>query len=70
MFERDEIHPGLAVLPASFGRATQQRLADALIDFIVGQAASAEESSADFMINRLVEIDAAGAVTARELPPA
>ena len=21
MFERDEIHPGLAVLPASFGRA-------------------------------------------------
>ena len=57
-------------MPASFGRARQQRLADALIEFIIEQAAAADESPADFMVNRLVEIDAAGAVTARELPSA
>ena len=32
MFARDEIHPGLAVMPAEHGRASQQRLAGRLID--------------------------------------
>ena len=39
MFARDEIHPGLAVMPAEHGRAGQQRLAGALIDFIIEAAA-------------------------------
>lgn len=35
MFERDDIHPGLAVMPAEHGRASQQRLAGLLIDFVI-----------------------------------
>jgi hypothetical protein len=70
MFARDEVHPGLAVIPGAFGRAEQQRLTGALIDFIVEAAATAGESPADFMVNRLVEVDETGTVTSRPLPAA
>lgn len=53
MFAREEIHPGLAVLPAEYGRAGQQRLAGVLIDFIVEAAGAAGESPANLMVNRL-----------------
>ena len=69
MFTRDAIHPGLAVMSAEHGRAGQQRLADRLIAFIVGAAHEAGETPADFMVNRLAEIDDDGDTGARELPP-
>jgi predicted nuclease of predicted toxin-antitoxin system len=68
MFARDDIHPGLAVIPAAYGRTEQQRLAPVLIEFIVDAARVAGEHPADFMINRLVEVDHQGRATARALP--
>jgi predicted nuclease of predicted toxin-antitoxin system len=70
MFAREEIHPGLAVIPAEYGRAEQQRLTAVLIEFIIDAARAEGERPADFMVNRLVEVDDDGRVTVRELPPA
>ena len=69
MFARDEIHPGLAVIPGEYGRAQQQRLTRVLIDFIVDTAAAAGDTPADYMVNRLVEVHDDATVTATELPP-
>jgi len=68
MFAREQIHPGLAVIPAEHGRARQQQLAERLIDFILEAAAAQRESPADFMVNRLVEIDEHARGSTRELP--
>jgi predicted nuclease of predicted toxin-antitoxin system len=69
MFARADIHPGLAVMPAEHGRAGQQRLAGLLIAFIVSCACDTGETPADFMLNRLVEINDDGHASTRELPP-
>ena len=69
MFARDTVHPGLAVMPAEHGRERQQQRAGGLIDFIVGSAGAAGETPADFMVNRLVEIEDDGSASARDLPP-
>lgn len=63
MLAREEIHPGLIVLPASNGRRRQQELADAVIQCIARDAAAAGETTEDFMVNRIVEIDDQGDVT-------
>jgi hypothetical protein len=68
MFNRDDLHPGLAVMPGEYGRARQQDFALRLIAFIVESARLAHELPADFMINRLVEIDDDGHASASELP--
>jgi predicted nuclease of predicted toxin-antitoxin system len=70
MFARDEIHPGLAVIPGEYGRAEQQRLARLLIEFIVDHVRAAGETPADYMINRLVEVHDDATITTTELPPA
>lgn len=70
MFERDDIHPSLAVMPAEHKRAGQQRLAAQLIDYIAELATAAGEAPADFMVNRLVEIDEHGRGSTQELPSA
>jgi hypothetical protein len=70
MFARDDIHPGLAVIPAEPGRTGQQRLAAVLIDFIVGAAVAKAASPAEFMINRLVEVLDDGSASAHDLPTA
>ena len=51
-------------------RASQQRLAGLLIVFVVTESAQAGEAPADFMVNRLVEIDEHGRGSTRELPSA
>lgn len=70
MYARDEIHPGLIALPAGDSRAHQQELLRSAVAFIKGQAASADETPADSIVNKLVEIEAAGGCTVRDLPPA
>ena len=68
MYAREEIHPGLVVMPGELARDRQQEIARAGIDWIVDAAAEAEEIAADFMVNRLVEIDRHGACVVQELP--
>lgn len=70
MYARDDVHPGLIVLPGAGGRRAQWQSATAVIRWIVAAAADAGEAPADFMVNRLVEIDDAGVCTAYELPGA
>jgi hypothetical protein len=70
MYAHDAIHPGLIAMPGSYGRARQRELAATVIAWIRDAAVHAGESPADYMLNRLVEIDDAGVCTARELPAA
>lgn len=68
MYARDDVHPGLVVIPASDGRARQQQLAHAAIAWITNAAAGSGQTSAEFMINKLVEIDRAGLAATYDLP--
>jgi predicted nuclease of predicted toxin-antitoxin system len=68
IYARVEIHPGLMVMPAEFGRDRQQQFARAVIDYVVDAAAQAGETPADFMVNKLVEIDHDGACAVQDLP--
>jgi hypothetical protein len=70
MYGRDEIHPGLIVMPGGDGRARQQELLSAIIDWIESAADNVGQSPADFMVNTLAEIDSTGRCTAHELPRA
>jgi predicted nuclease of predicted toxin-antitoxin system len=69
MFVRDAIHPGLVVLPGTVLRDRQQVLASIVIDYIVELARKAGERPADFMVNKLVEVDDHGECSVQELPP-
>jgi predicted nuclease of predicted toxin-antitoxin system len=68
MYARQEIHPGLIVMPAEYGREMQQHLARAVLDFVAKAAVDVAESAADFMINKLVEIGDDGECQILELP--
>jgi predicted nuclease of predicted toxin-antitoxin system len=67
MYERGAVHPGLIVIPAAYGRARQQALARAVITWIINAASAADETAADFMAGKLVEIEVEGAVSAKNL---
>jgi predicted nuclease of predicted toxin-antitoxin system len=47
MYARQEIHPGLIVMPAEYGREMQQHLARDVLDFIAKAAADVAESAGD-----------------------
>jgi len=68
MYARDEVHPGLIVMPAGHGRERQRDLTRRAIDWIVSTASANDQTPAEAMINRLVEIDADGVVAAYDLP--
>jgi predicted nuclease of predicted toxin-antitoxin system len=69
MYAREDIHPGLIVMPARDGRAKQQDLAREVLALIANAAADAAESTEDFMVDKLVEIDDQGQWQISELPP-
>jgi hypothetical protein len=55
-------------LPAEHGRGRQQELAGRVIDLIVVAAAASGETTEDFMVNKIVEIDDCGDLTAVDVP--
>jgi hypothetical protein len=57
MYARQEVHPGLIVMPATVGRDRQQQLVRVVIDWIIRAAAAPDERPDDFMLGTLVEID-------------
>lgn len=69
MYAREELHPGLLALPAGDSRAHQQQLLRVAIAFITVRATAVSEPTADFMVNKLVEVDGAGSCFASDLPP-
>jgi predicted nuclease of predicted toxin-antitoxin system len=68
MYEREEAHPGLAVMPGEVSREAQQQLVRAFIDWIIETAAEAEQTPAGFMLDRVVEVGRDGTCRAAELP--
>lgn len=68
MYRRDELHPGMIVIPGGDGRARQQQLVRVVIAWILNAAAESAQTPAAFMINKLVEIDGQGMTTAFDLP--
>jgi predicted nuclease of predicted toxin-antitoxin system len=69
MYARDDVHPGLVVVPATVRRERQQALARAVIAFIEDCGGRAGEEPADFMVNKLVAIDEQGQCSLQDLPP-
>lgn len=68
MYAREEIHPGLLVVPGGPGRDGQQQLARTVIQHSVASEEQVGEPPADFMVNKLVEIDENGHCTIQDLP--
>ena len=68
MYARDDIHPGMIVVPAGFGRALQQTLTREAIGWVTAAAVESRQAPADYMLKRLVEIDHDGSVESYELP--
>jgi predicted nuclease of predicted toxin-antitoxin system len=66
MYERDDVHPGLVVLPGTVPRRRQQELARIVIDFIVDSASHTGAEPAAFMVNKLVGIDERGVCAVHE----
>ena len=61
------IHPGLVVLP-SVNRQRAHDLFAACLDYIERQAERAGESTADFMLNRVAEVDGGRRAVSANLP--
>ncbi|MGO9956261.1 MAG: DUF5615 family PIN-like protein [Solirubrobacteraceae bacterium] len=68
MYTRDDIHPGLIAIPARDGRARQHQLTHAVIAWIADAAPESGQTSAEFMINKLVEIDGDDLTTTYDPP--
>jgi predicted nuclease of predicted toxin-antitoxin system len=62
------VHPGLIVIPSSAG-ARQRDLLGACLDRIEVAANAAGNEPADYMLNRVVEIDANRTIHDAPLPP-
>ena len=63
-----DLHAGLLILPQTDRREAQWPLIDAALDYIGEKAKAADESAADWMLNRQVEVDSGGAVKHGDLP--
>lgn len=56
MYSREDIHPGLIVMPGDHGCELQRRHAREVLQFIADAAEQAAESPADYMTNKVAEI--------------
>lgn len=64
---REELHPGLLILPC-VSRDRCLQLLEAGIAFLEIEAARADEVPADHMVNRVIEVDATGLYRIYRLP--
>lgn len=63
-----DLHTGLVLLPQAATRSRQGALFHAALDYIRRHARADGESEADWMLNRLVEIDDGGEGSHEDLP--
>lgn len=64
---REELHPGLVILPC-VSRDLCLHLLVTAIAFLEAEAARAAEAPADHMVNRVIEVDVAGQCSIYRLP--
>jgi predicted nuclease of predicted toxin-antitoxin system len=62
------LHSGLIVLPQGRSRESQWMSLDHAVDYIEAHARDRDESSADWMVNRYIEVDLEGSASHRDLP--
>ncbi len=65
-----DLHTGLLILPQTDRREAQWPLIDAALDYIEEKTETAGESTADWMLNRQVEVGPDGRVRHGDLPSA
>ena len=65
---REDIHPGIIIVPADRGLAIQRELTVAVVEWIRAQASARGIDPKDLLINSVVEIDESGNCAEEELP--
>lgn len=70
LYRHVDLHTGLLILPQTETREALWPLLDAAFDYIERQASAACEATAEWMLNKRVEIDPSGTATHEDLPHA
>lgn len=70
LYRRVELHSGLLILPQTDRRETLWPLLDAALDYIEREADTADETAAEWMLNKRVEVNPGGKATHEDLPKA
>ena len=68
LYRRVDLHTGLLILPQTDRREALWPLLDAVLDYIERKADAANEATAEWMLNKRVEIDLSGKATHDDLP--
>ncbi len=70
LYRRVDLHTGLLILPQADRREALWPLLDTALDYIKRQAKATGEATAEWMLNKRVEIDPTGTATHEDLPDA
>jgi predicted nuclease of predicted toxin-antitoxin system len=68
LYRRVDLHTGLLILPQTDRRESLWPLLDTSLDYIERQAEAANETAAEWMLNKRVEVDPSGRATHEDLP--
>ena len=68
LYRHADLHTGLLILPQTEKREALWPLLDAALDYIEQQAEDADETAAEWMLNKRVKIDPSGTVRHDDLP--
>lgn len=68
LYRRVDLHTGLLILPQTETRKALWPLLDAALDYIEQNSKAGNETAAEWMINKRVEVDPSGAATYDDLP--
>jgi hypothetical protein len=68
LYRHVDLHTGLLILPQTETREAQWPLLDAAFDYIERQANAAGETTAEWTLNKRIEIDLSGKATHEDLP--
>jgi len=70
LYRQVDLHTGLLILPQAPTREALWPLLDAVLDYIERQADAADETPAEWMLNKQVEVNPSGKATHDDLPSA
>lgn len=68
LYGRVDLHTGLLILPQVPTREALWPLLDAALDYVEQKADAADETAAEWMLNKQVEVDPSGKTTHDDLP--
>jgi predicted nuclease of predicted toxin-antitoxin system len=68
LYKRVDLHTGLLILPQTDKRESLWRLLDVALDYIEQKTRAADETAAEWMLNKRIEVDQDGEATHNDLP--